>query len=87
MLPVASSGIRINERAVPNLDSLLAIPPDDAANAEIRQLKMTSAALRQALEQGAMAREEFSRTLHAARESEISQLKATSRRCARSSSR
>jgi chromosome segregation ATPase len=69
--------IQINEKVVPNLDSLLATLPDNAADIDVRQLKMTIVALRQALEEDAIAREEFSRTLQAAHKSEISQLKAT----------
>ena len=50
---------------MPELDSLFILPPDNPPDAEIRQLKLTIAALRQALEEGAAARDELSRTIRA----------------------
>jgi phage shock protein A len=46
-------------------------------DAEIRQLKLTIAALRQALEDRSTARDELSRMIRAEYESEISHLKST----------
>jgi hypothetical protein len=57
--------------------SLFVVQPNSAPDAEIRQLKLTIAALRQALEDGGTARDELSRTIRAEYESEISHLKST----------
>ena len=42
---------------MPALDSLFVVQPNNAPDAEIRQLKLTIAALRQAFEDGSTARE------------------------------
>jgi len=44
---------------MPALDSLFVVQPNSAPDAEIRQLKLTIAALRQALEDGGTARDEL----------------------------
>ena len=56
-----------NERDMPKLDSLLVHQPDNASDVEVRQLKLTISALRQALEEGTVARDELSRTIRAVR--------------------
>src|ERR1700693_3187124 len=62
---------------MPALDSLFVVQPNSAPDAEIRQLKLTIAALRQALEDGGTARDELSRMIRAEYESENSHLKST----------
>ena len=62
---------------MPALDSLFVVQPNNAPDAEVRQLKLTIAALRQALEDGSTARDELSRMIRAEYESEISHLKST----------
>src|SRR3984957_10767540 len=62
---------------MPALDSLFVVQPNNAPDAEIRQLKLTIAALRQALEDGGTARDELSRMIRAECDSEISRLKST----------
>jgi hypothetical protein len=62
---------------MPALDSWFVVQPNSAPDAEIRQLKLTITALRQALEDGSAARDELSRMIRAEYESEISHLKST----------
>jgi hypothetical protein len=61
---------------MPELEPLFILPPDNPPD-EVRQLKLTIAALRQALEESTAARDELSRTIRAGYDSEISQLKST----------
>src|SRR5215471_17340076 len=64
------------KNAMPHVDSLVVVQPDNTPDVEIRQLKLTIAALRQALEESSTAREELSRTTQAGHENEISQLRS-----------
>jgi hypothetical protein len=72
---------------MPELEPLFILPPDNPPDAEVRQLKLTIAALRQALEESTAARDELSRTIRAGYDSEISQLSRPSQRGARSLNR
>ena len=62
---------------MPALNSGFVVQPNSAPDGEIRQLKLTIAALRQALEDGGTARDELSRMIRAEYDSEISHLKST----------
>jgi chromosome segregation ATPase len=66
-----------DESNMPKLDPLLVFQPDNSSDSEVRQLKLTISVLRQALEEGTVARDELSRTIRAECDSEIAQLRQT----------
>ena len=68
---------------MPALDLLFVVQPNNAPDAEMSELKLTIAALRQALEDGGTARDELSRMIRPECDSEISDTEVNDRGRAR----